>query len=146
MRRSRSSSSRGNATLLVSTQESSDFYFAQPRLLRILAWEEAEGWTTMTKISSQLDQSHLVRFAAVLDRAQRAGILRQDVSPGFILYVIANTCRSYLDALPVYQAFAPGEDAFSSKALARARENIAAFVVRGLLANPADKRPLPQGR
>ena len=130
-------------------KESFDFYLAQPRLLRILAWEEAEGWTTMTKISSQLDQSHLVRFAAVLDRAQRAGILRQDVSPGFILYVIANTSRTYLDALPVYQAFGPGEDVFSSKGMARAREQIVTFIVHGLLVDPtgetSDSRP-PQAR
>ena len=116
--------------------ESFDYYLTQPRLLRILAWEEAERWTTFKKISSQLDQSHLRRFAAILERAQRAGILRKDISVGFILSVIVNTCRTYLDFLPVFQEFVHGEDAFALGTLAQDREQVIQFIVHGLIVDP----------
>lgn len=117
-------------------EESFDYYLTHPRLLRIFAWEEAEGWTTFKKISSRLDQSHLQRFAAIVDRAQRAGVLRKDISVGFILAVIANTCRTYLDFLPAFQELVPSEVAFSLGTLARDREQITRFIVHGLVADP----------
>lgn len=113
-----------------------DYYVSHSRLLRITAWEEAEGWTTFTKIASQFDQSDLIGLTSIFERARQAGVLRPDVSPRFILYVIFNVCRTYLTSLPLFQLISGDEEVARPGALARAREEIVAFVVHGLIVDP----------
>jgi AcrR family transcriptional regulator len=113
-----------------------DYYVSHPRLLRIAAWEEAEGWTTFAKIASQFDQSDIELFTAVVERAQRAGVLRPDVSPHLILYVILNGCRAYLTSLPLLRLITGDDHLAGPSALARMREDVVAFVVHGMIADP----------
>ncbi len=114
-----------------------DYYLAHPRLLRILAWEEAAGWATLAKIASRFDQNDFEQFAAALERARRAGVLRPHVSLSFISYVIANACRSYLTSRPLFQLIAPDSGELADGDSDAAREQIVAFVVHGLIADPA---------
>jgi AcrR family transcriptional regulator len=113
-----------------------DYYVSHRRLLRIFAWEEAEGWTTFGKIASQFDQSDVEAFAVILERAQRAGVLRPGVSPYLILYIIFNSFRTYLTSLPLLQIVTGDDRLTRSDALARAREEIVAFAVHGMIADP----------
>jgi AcrR family transcriptional regulator len=117
-------------------KETFEYFVEHPRLLRMIAWEEAEGWTTLAKIYSQLDQSDVERFNAVLEQAQRAGVLRPDVAPRLFLLIVMNVCRTYMTSLPMFQMVAPGEELATPEALARARQQITAFVVHGLIADP----------
>ncbi len=115
-----------------------DYFASHPRILRIYAWEEAEGWTTLSRISSQFDMSDVERFTLILARAQRAGVLRPDISPRLVVELVMDVCRTYITSLPLFQMMLPGADAPSATApdaLVRAREQIVAFIVHGLIAD-----------
>lgn len=118
-----------------------DYYVAHPGILRIMAWEEAAGWTTLAKIISQLDQSDVEKLTAVIKRAQQDGALRPDVSLPFALSVITNLCRAYLTSSRVLPLIIPDHNPFSPGNLAAAREQIVAFIVRGLTPDPASMAP-----
>jgi len=111
-----------------------DYDVAHPRLLRIFAWEEAEGWTTMAKVPSGYDQKCLERFVDVFDRVRRAGVLRPGVSLLQVMYVVVNTCRAFITSLPLFQKLAgPGNELARPEALTLGREQIVALVVHGLM-------------
>jgi len=48
-----------------------DYVVEHSRALRIIAWEEAGGWTTLAKLYAQLDHRDVQLFMAILDRARR---------------------------------------------------------------------------
>ena len=57
------------------------------------------------------------------------------------LTMILQICLSYLTFIPLYQMFIlPGEDLFSSAALARAREYIVGFIVAGMMVDRPQTR------
>ena len=111
-----------------------DYLVAHPRLMRMLVWEQAEGWQTYSQIVSEFDTSDTEQFEAIFHRAYSAGLLRSDFVPLIQLTVILQNCLSYLTYIPLYQMFlAQGEDLFSPAALTRARQYIVTFVVHGMM-------------
>jgi TetR/AcrR family transcriptional regulator len=116
-----------------------DYVVEHPQPLRIIAWEEAGGWTTLRKLYSQLDHSDVHLFMGILDRARQAGVLRPEISPHLFLMILTNVCRTYITSLPVFQMVLFGDEPASKldtpDALAQARDEIAAFVVHGLIAD-----------
>src|SRR5215475_6607522 len=50
-----------------------DFLVEHPRLMRMIIWEQAEGWQTFAKILSQLDTEDLDLFRTIFSRVQGAG-------------------------------------------------------------------------
>ena len=113
-----------------------DFLLEHSRLVRIIHWEQAGGWQTFARISSQFDTEDNDQFRALFHKARRAGLLRSDFDPLIQLTMAEQVCWSYLAAIPLYQMVLPGEDLSSAAALAQAREYIVAFVVRGLMGDP----------
>jgi len=111
---------------------------AHPRVVRMLLWEHAEGWQTYARIASLFEIAGLEQLEALFSHAQRAGLLRSDGDP-FVLFLLAEQiCWSFPTSLPFYQLVLPGRDFSSAAALARAREQIIAFIVSGLLVDPKD--------
>jgi TetR/AcrR family transcriptional regulator len=115
-----------------------DFLVEHPRLVRMIIWEQAEGWQTFAKIVSQFDTEDIDQFRTVFDKARSAGLLRSDFDPVIQLVLAEQMCWSYLTSLPMYQMVLPGEDVSSAAALARAREHIVEFVVHGMMTDPKD--------
>ena len=115
-----------------------DFLVEHPRLMRMIIWEQAEGWQTFAKIASQFDTEDLDLFRALFSRVRNAGLLRSDFDPAIQLTLAEQMCWSYLTSIPMYQLVLPGEDLSSAAALARAREHIVEFVVAGMLIDPKD--------
>ncbi len=116
-----------------------DFLVEHPRLMRMIIWEQAEGWQTFTKIVSRFDTEDLDQFRTVFDKARSAGLLRSDFDPVIQLVLAEQLCWSYLTSLPMYQMVLPGEDVSSAAALARAREYIVEVVVAGMMVDPKDE-------
>ncbi len=110
-----------------------DYMLEHPRLVRIMHWEQAEGWQTFIKIFSQFETEDADQIRELFDQARRTGLLRSDFDPLVQLTLAEQLCCSYLASIPLYQMILPGEDLSSAVALARGRENIIAFVVRGLM-------------
>ncbi|HZU02603.1 MAG TPA: TetR family transcriptional regulator [Ktedonobacteraceae bacterium] len=118
-----------------------DYLLDHPHLIRILLWEQAEGWQTYTRIISQFETENIDQLRALFSRARSAGLLRSDFDPLIQLVLAEQLCWSYLASIPLYQMFLAGEDLSSAPALARAREYLVAFVVHGMMIDPAETKP-----
>jgi AcrR family transcriptional regulator len=118
-----------------------DYLIENPRVMRIIVWEQAEGWQTYAKIVSQFDTQDIDQFKALFSRAQKAGLLRSNIDPFILLIMAEQMCWSYLTSIPLYQTILPGEDLSSSAALKRVREQIIEFVVHGIMVDPPETRP-----
>ena len=118
-----------------------DYLLEHPRLIRIILWEQAEGWQTYARIFSQFETDDVDQLRTLFVKARRAGLLRSDFDPLIQLVVAEQMCWSYLATIPLYQLMLPGEDLSSAVALARAREFIVAFVVSGMMVDPPETKP-----
>jgi TetR/AcrR family transcriptional regulator len=118
-----------------------DYLLDHPRLIRIILWEQAEGWQTYAKILSQFETENIDQLRTLFSKARSAGLLRSDFDPLIQLVLAEQLCWSYLASIPLYQMFLAGEDLSSAPALARAREYLVAFVVHGMMVDPAETRP-----
>ena len=119
-----------------------DYMVAHPRFMRMLLWEQAEGWQTYSRIISQFNTGDTEQLEALFRKARSAGLLRSDFVPLIQLTMVLQICLSYLTFIPLYQMFIlPGEDLFSAATLARAREYIVAFVVHGMMIDLPETKP-----
>ncbi len=115
-----------------------DYLAAHPRLMRMLLWEQAEGWQTYAKIISQFNTEDAEQFEVLFRKAHSAGLLRSDFVPLIQLTMVLQICLSHLSFIPLYRMILPGEDLSSPEGLARAREHIVEFVVHGMMTDPKD--------
>ena len=119
-----------------------DYLIAHPRFMRMLLWEQAEGWQTFSRTVSQFDTEDADQFEALFRKARSVGLLRSDFVPLIQLSMVLQICLTYLTFIPLYQmVLPPGEDLFSAAALARAREYLVAFVVHGMMIDLPETRP-----
>ena len=118
-----------------------DFLVEHPRLMRMIIWEQAEGWQTYAKILSQFETENIDQLRTLFSKAWSAGLLRSDFDPLIQLVLAEQLCWSYLASIPLYQMFFTGEDLSSAAALARAREYIIAFIVAGMMVDPPETKP-----
>jgi len=119
-----------------------DYLVEHPLLMRMLVWEQAEGWQTYAKIIAQFNTEDTEPFEALFHKARSAGLLRSGFTPLIELTMVLQICLSYLTFIPLYQmVLHPGEDLFSAAALARAREYIVAFVVHGMMIDLPETKP-----
>ena len=119
-----------------------DYLIAHPRFMRMLLWEQAEGWQTFSRTVSQFDTEDADQFEALFRKARSTGLLRSDFVPLIQLSMVLQICLTYLTFIPLYQmVLPPGEDLFSAAALARAREYLVAFVVHGMMIDLPETRP-----
>jgi AcrR family transcriptional regulator len=119
-----------------------DYLVAHPRFVRMLLWEQAEGWQTYAKIASQFNTDDNAQLEALFHKARSAGLLRSDIEPLMQLTMVLQICLSYLTFIPLYQmVILPDEDLSSSAALARAREFIVTLIVSGMMMDPPETKP-----
>lgn len=110
------------------------YYLANPRILRILGWEMAEGWHVFTLGQAPgTERPWLEGVRRLLRRAHEAGIIRHALDPDLLLANIMGMPLAYLLSIPRYQVFFPGVDLISDEALARAREQVVTLVLHGIL-------------
>lgn len=107
-----------------------DYLIDRPRFMRILLWEQAEGWQTYAKIASQIEPEHSEQIDRLFRAAHRAGLLRSDLVPVIQLSLILQLCMAYLSFVPLYQMTTQeGADVDS----AAARDYLVLFVVHGMM-------------
>jgi AcrR family transcriptional regulator len=113
-----------------------DYMVENPRVLRMLVWEAAEGWKTIKKIASQFNTDDVEMFRQLLSKAQEAGLIRPGTDPYLMFLMAITTCMSYPIFTPYLEMAFEGEDLSSPDALVRAREMIVNFVVHGIIVDP----------
>jgi TetR/AcrR family transcriptional regulator len=109
-----------------------DMFLAHPALLRMLAWEAADGWQTYSACPPP-PQRWPIAARDLIRRAQEVGIVRADVDPEMLIANIMGMTLIYLISVPRYQGLFPDKDLGSPEALARAREQIVGLVLHGAL-------------
>lgn len=117
-----------------------DFLVERPYMLRMLAWEGAEGWQTMRKIASQFSSDDIQLFKRLLSKAQEAGVIRPGMDPYLMFAIAYATCLSYLTFTPMLEIGFGEENLSSPDALVRAREMIVDFVVHGIMVDPKEAK------
>lgn len=110
-----------------------DYLADHPRLVRMLLWEQAEGWQTYKHIFSQFETDDVEPLTKLFERAQKAGLLHSNVSPILQITMALQVCLTYLSWLPMYQLIQPDEDFSSSETLARSRAYVITFVVAAIM-------------
>jgi TetR/AcrR family transcriptional regulator len=119
-----------------------NYLVEHPLLMRMLLWEQAEGWQTYAKIITQFNTEDAEQFETLFRKARSAGLLRSGFDPLIQLTMVLQICLSYLTFIPLYQmVIRPGEDLFSAAAIARAREYIVDFVVHGMMIDLPETKP-----
>jgi AcrR family transcriptional regulator len=113
-----------------------DYMLENPRALRMLVWEAAEGWQTIKKIASLFNTDDVKLFRQILSRAQEAGVIRPGTDPYMMFLLAITTCMSYPIFTPYLELAFEDEDLSSPDALLRAREMIVDFVVHGIMVDP----------
>jgi len=104
-----------------------------PLLLRMVAWEAAEGWHTYTWSQRKPEEIEMNR--AIIDfirRAQQAGFFDAELDPLMFILNITGLCMYYMTSLPLINQLKdvtgrPVPDA------AQARDQIIKLVLRGAL-------------
>ena len=113
-----------------------DYMVENPRVLRMIIWEAAEGWKTIKKIASQFNTDDVEMFRQLLSKAQEAGLIRPGTDPYLMFLMAITTCMSYPIFTPYLELAFEDEDLSSPDALVRAREMIVNFVVHGIIVDP----------
>ena len=113
-----------------------DYMVENPRVLRMLVWEAAEGWKTIKKIASLFNTDDVEMFRQLLSKAQEAGLIRPGTDPYLMFLMAITTCMSYPIFTPYLEMAFEDEDHSSPEALVRAREMIVNFVVHGIVVDP----------
>ena len=113
-----------------------DYVVENPRVIRMFAWEAAEGWKTIKKIASVFDTEDVELFRQLLSKAQEARLIRPGTDPYLMFLMAITTCMSYPIFVPYLEMAFEDEDLSSPDALVRAREMIVDFVVHGITVDP----------
>lgn len=116
-----------------------DFLLAHPSLVRIQAWEAAEGWVTFNLFNpSPEKQSYMRLINEYLRKVRDVGIIRPEIETARLIAIMLGSCMYYILSLPRYQNLFPETDFASPEALTQAREQIISIVLRGILAQPKE--------
>lgn len=116
-----------------------DFMVVNPRVIRMILWEHAEGWKTYIKLSSLFAIDDLKQIEKLLSTRQKTSTI-QAGSDLFVLLILAEQiCWSFLTSLPFYQMILPDRDFASEKTLESLKEQVIKFIVAGLLTYIQDK-------
>src|SRR5260370_12762786 len=87
-----------------------DYLLDQPRFLRMLTWEMAEGWQTYAQIAPQLHFEDIGQFETLLHTAQNTRLLRPDFSHLIQMTLILQLCQAYLASLPLRPKVLPSHE------------------------------------
>jgi TetR/AcrR family transcriptional regulator len=110
-----------------------DYMVDHPHFMRMVNWEQAEGWQTFAKMASHFEPTDLGRLEALFSRARRTNLVRSDLDVVVIVVLVAQLCWSTAATLPVYQLLLVGRDFSSTTALSHIREQLLDVLVAGIM-------------
>jgi len=111
-----------------------DYLMEHPLFMRMLAWEQAEGWRTYAKIVPRMltDEDNLLE--TIFQKATKRGVLRSEYPPLIQMSTILQLCLTHLTFIPLYEIILrDGKRLRSKDSLSRAKEYVIAFAVGGTI-------------
>jgi TetR/AcrR family transcriptional regulator len=115
-----------------------DYMAQRPLLVRMLTWEQAEGWQTYKAIYEQFSPDDIEPLEKIFNKAKETGLLHSDFSPALQLTMALQVCLSHLTWIPMYQMMQPDEDFSSAAVLARLRTYVINFIVAGIMVDSTE--------
>ena len=109
-----------------------DYMAAHPQVIRMLLWEHAEGWQTYSKLASLFKIEDLEQITVLFSKA---GMAQSGSDPFVILILAEQICWTFLSSFPFYQMILPDWDFSSSAPRDRLRNQVARFIVAGVLSS-----------
>ena len=122
-----------------------DYMIDHPHFMRMVNWEQAEGWQTFAKITSHFEPNDLGRLEALFSKARRTNLVRSDLDVVVIMVLVAQLCWSTAAIIPVYQLLLIGRDFSTATALSHVREQLLNVLVAGIM-NDAGSEHLEERR
>jgi AcrR family transcriptional regulator len=116
-----------------------DYMVEHPRFMRMINWEQAEGWQTFLGVAAHFETADITRLESIFARAQRAGLLRPDLDSMVVLLLIQQVCWTVPAALPMYDVFLAGRNLAPASVLGHLRAQIVAFLVAGCACVPGSR-------
>lgn len=116
-----------------------DFMVDHPHFTRILNWEQAEGWQSFARISSQFEPDDLAQLEAIFSKAQEARLVRGDLNLIVMILLVQQVCWSSPNALPMYQMLLAGKDFSPETTLGYVRKQIIEFLIAAIIHHPQDR-------
>lgn len=111
-----------------------DYLLQHPRFMRMLAWEQAEGWSTYAEIVPRMmaDEDNLLE--TIFQKAQTRGLLRSNLPSIIQTSTILQLCLTYITYIPLYEIVLHDKKTLRSQdSLLRARAYVVHFVVGGMI-------------
>jgi TetR/AcrR family transcriptional regulator len=112
-----------------------DYMVDHPHFMRIVNWEQAEGWQTFARIASHFEPTDLARLELLFSKARRTNLVRSDLDVVVMVVLVAQLCWSAPTALPLYQLVFVGRDFSSATALSHIREQLLNVLVAGIISD-----------
>src|SRR2546421_9270850 len=104
-----------------------------PRLLRMIAWEAAEGWHTFTSFQRKPEELEMsLSIIDFIQRAQKAGFIEAELDPLLLIFNMVNLCMYHVISTPLLQQLMDSTGRPAPE-LAQAQDQIVKLVLRGAL-------------
>jgi len=113
-----------------------DFMIDHPHFMRLMNWEQAQGWSSFAKVSSQFEPTHFPQIEMLFKKAQESDLIRNDLDISFMLLLILQISWSVPSLKPLFKCVPVSTDHLFSDTLDNIREQTVRFIVDGIINTP----------
>ena len=116
-----------------------DFMIDHQHFMRLMNWEQAEGWSSFAKISSQIEPTHFPQIEMLFKKAQKSDLIRHDLDISFMLLLIMQICWSAPSLFPLFKCAPVSADHLFSDTFDNFREQTIRFIIEGIINIPQEE-------
>jgi TetR/AcrR family transcriptional regulator len=113
-----------------------DFMIDHPYFMKLMNWEQAEGWSSLVQVSSKIEPTHFPQIKMLFRKAQEADLIRKDLDISFMLLLILQICWSAPSLFPLFKCIPVSGDQLFSDTLDNFREQTVRFIIDGIINIP----------
>lgn len=116
-----------------------DFMIDHPHFMRLMNWEQAEGWSSLVKVSSKFEPTHFPKIEKLFKKAQNSDFIRDDLDISFMLLFIMQICWSVPSLLPLFKCVPVSEDNLFTDTWDNYKDQTVIFIINGIMKLPQNK-------
>jgi AcrR family transcriptional regulator len=108
-----------------------DFMMQKPDFMRLINWEQAEGWRSLAKVSSEIQPTYLEQVEKIFKKAQEANLIRSNIDIKITFLLVQQICwtspmlLSFFKSVPIKNNLLPDS-------LKNLRNQVVDFIVSGI--------------
>ena len=113
-----------------------NFTIDHPHFMRLMNWEQAEGWSSFAKVSSHIEPTHFPQIEMLFKKAQNLELIRKDLDISFMLLLIMQICWSAPSLFPLFKCGPVSADHLFTDTFDNFREQTVRFIIEGIINIP----------